>query len=271
MYPDTANDFVDPFGQPVDAVVHQRIIIEPAFLIGLLVLILIALFVWGLAGFLGRDKARHQVIKSKEESATNIYDAIAYHIDEALQAPGGTMLEKAKDLKAAIDARLGSVIALNSRPGKILKALSDALKPAPTAEELAEKAEKDKAKAKKVKVAMSSEEHRIAVWNALHKFKGVWSEKAVIMNLIFDAQEELTRPHAKAYVEELKREYDKDFGHGKPESHRHRKPERVKNPRAALKAAIADLDPNDPPSPPVAPAPKGKGRKLAKHKKNMLA
>jgi hypothetical protein len=262
VFPDAPEDFNDAFGESVDAVAKQSgLNLDPIIWVVIAGLCLLGLAVYLSAKFLGAARARGALRIRQIESAKHIYDAISYHLDEALQAPGAGILEKTKDLKSVIDSRLGLIMALNTRPGKAMAALKKALESKPE-EESADKP-------KKIKVAMSTEEHRIAVWEALHKFKAFWGDKAAILALLTEAQQELSHDDHKRFIMSFEKLHDPEI----TEKSRFNSPKLSKQTVKAKSDTMTSPDKGPSEPPPTPPAPKGGKTKsdLPKHKKNMLA
>ena len=222
--------------------------IEPRVLVTLIVLGLAIMAVAVLAYYTGRQRGRARLAAQRQASAEAIYKSVRWHLDRALKSSGGVILERAREVAEVLEARLGFVMALNGKPGKIVGELDTALKgqkpsgvPDPTP---------------KVKVALATEAHYLEVWKALQGLNTLWQDKAAVMAMIRAAQDELaTAPKPEKLPVRVKAE----------------RPTKVKTKAAAAPVASAAAAPSpEPPPPPPAPAPK-RGKKLAAHKRNMLA
>ena len=222
--------------------------IEPRVLVTLIVLGLAIMAVAVLAYYTGRQRGRARLAAQRQASAEAIYKSVRWHLDRALKSSGGVILERAREVAEVLEARLGFVMALNGKPGKIVGELDTALKgqkpsgvPDPTPN---------------VKVALATEAHYLEVWKALQGLNTLWQDKAAVMAMIRAAQDELaTAPKPEKLPVRVKAE----------------RPTKVKTKAAAAPVASAAAAPSpEPPPPPPAPAPK-RGKKLAAHKRNMLA
>ena len=231
--------------------------VEPRILVTLIVLGLAILAVGALAYYTGRQRGRRRLARQREASAEAIYKSVRWYLDRALKSSGAVILERAREVAEVIEARLGFVIALNAKPGKIVGELDTALK--------GEKPSAAPDPTPKVKVALATEAHYLEVWKALQGLNKLWQDKPAVMAMIRAAQDELAAPP-------------------KPERAPVRQP--VEKPRAvkekaakaqpAVKAAAPAPapapapEPAPPPPPPPAPPP-NRGKKLPAHKRNMLA
>lgn len=246
-------DFGDAFGDDdtVSPVAGHIFHVDPFVLLGGAVIIGILVGIVAAVLYFARQRAEFRIRKDCDTSSKAIYDCVKYHLDKALQAPGSNILNRGREVADVIEARLGAVLALDGRVGKSLGELTKALK-----------AEKPKPKdaGHKVKVGRPTDEHTLEVWKALQTLNEFWSDKAAVTALLAAAQRELvTMP-----VKEIK-------------------PIVVPAPLAAevkkkktktIKVAqsIVMPAPDVPPDPPPAPRPSGKKKKkLAAHKRNMLA
>ena len=111
----------------------------------------------------------------------------------------------------------------------------------------------------KVKTALATEAHYLEVWKALHEFNTLWQDKPRVIKMIEAAQRELSEvPKKEKAPVVVKVKTDKVV---------------VAKPVAVAVPVAAEQTPAPaptPPPPPPAPAPKS-GKKLPKHKRNMLA
>ncbi len=255
----TRNDpgFDDTFGgeAPDPSGYGPGLHIDPRILITLIILGLAVLAVATLAWYTGRKRGQRRLATQRQASAEAIYSSVRWHLDRALKSSGGVILERAREVAEVLEARLGFVIALNGKPGKIIGELDTALK--------GEKPSAAPDPTPKVKVALATEAHYLDVWKALQGLNTLWQDKATVMAMIRAAQDELAAPPK---PEKL------------PDRVRVEKPKTIKAKAASLAApapAAATIAPSPssdpaPNPPPPAPAPK-RGKKLAAHKRNMLA
>ncbi len=284
------SDFGDDFGdEPVPPLDGPVFHLDPFYLLGGAVIIGIIVGVIASVMYLARHRAERRVRSDCEGSAKAIYDCVKYHLDRALRAPGSSILDRGREVGDVLEARLGAVLALDTRVGKPLGELAKALK-----------GDKPKAKADgpgKVKVQRPTDEHTLEVWRALQGLNKFWSDRPMVLALLVAAQRELVtmpaplpaavllRPGARApekvEKEKAKREKRQSLWDEIPDPRRDAKKMDAKKKAGAVKpaeaivmpkpAAEGDGPPEPPPSPPPAPPP-GKPRKsLPAHKRNMLA
>ncbi len=227
--------------------------IDPRILVGLIVLGLCVLVLIALAHYTGKVRGRRKLEIQRKESAEAIYRSVRWHLDRALRSSGAVILERAREVSEIIEARLGFVIALNGKPGKIVGEVKTAL--------AGEKSVSPPDPTPKVKVALATEAHYLEVWKALHEFNTLWQDKPRVMQLIEAAQRELSEAPLKE----------------RPPVVVKLKPEKVVVAKPVAVAAAVPVKAEEvpapaptPPPPPPAPAPKT-GKKLPKHKRNMLA
>ncbi len=247
--------FDDTFGgdTPDPSAYGPGLHVEPRVLVTLIVLGLAIMAVAVLAWYTGRQRGRSRLAAQRQASAEAIYRSVRWHLDRALKSSGGVILERAREVAEVLEARLGFVMALNAKPGKIVGELDTALK--------GEKPSTAPDPTPKVKVALSTEAHYLEVWKALQGLNTLWQDKAAVMAMIRAAQDELAAPPK---PEKL------------PVRVRAETPKAVKEKAARAKpapvtaAASTPAPSPEPPPPPPAPAPK-RGKKLAAHKRNMLA
>lgn len=254
--------FEEPFDAPdIDPTYYgPHIDLWVLVLIGVVLGVLMAICAGGL--YAGRQRGLRRLAVDRLASAEAIYASVRYYLDRALKSSGGVILERGREVGDLLEARLGYVLALTNKPGKIIQSLDKALEgkstgPAP-GPALA-----------KVKVALPTDAHYLEVWKALQALNTYWSDKPKIIAMIIAAQDELERKPRKEIKPLL------------------RKPEPVAQVvAAAVAGALNDADtagrapvltpdqtpnPNpdpDPTPPPPAPKPRGK---LPAHKRNMLA
>jgi len=240
--------------------------------LALMVTVVIAV---AIGAYIGRRQAAMRLDEAKRRSVDHIYDSIRYRLNQALEARGLAIIERAALVRDEVHNRLGHVMALVDKPGKSLAELEKALPPP-------EPPKPEKPKPNKVKIAMSAEEQMIAVWESLNAFRVFWSNEDYVKSLIRAAQDELARTDSLAYVRQLEAQYLPS-----PELVRWRPawPLARKNGAAAVVAgALNDADkagaapvvaatpePQPEPDPTPPPAPKPDLRKLPAHKRNMLA
>jgi hypothetical protein len=239
-------------------------------LLALAVMVVIAV---AIGAYVGRRQAAMRLDEAKRRSVDHIYGSIRYRLDQALEARGLAIIERAALVRDEVYNRLGHVMALVDKPGKTLAELEKALPP-PGPDK------PEKPKPAKVKIAMSAEEQMIAVWESLNAFRVFWSHEEHVKGLIRAAQDELARTDSLAYVRQLEAQYLPS-----PELVRWR-PVWALNQKngaeAVVTAALNDADKvgtapvvtaappePDPPSPPAPPKPARK--RLPAHKRNMLA
>jgi hypothetical protein len=238
-------------------------------LLALAVMVVIAV---AIGAYIGRRQAAMRLDEAKRRSVDHIYGSIRYRLDQALEARGLAIIERAALVRDEVHNRLGHAMALVDKPGKTLAELEKALPP-PGPDK------PEKPKPAKVKIAMSAEEQMIAVWESLNAFRLFWSREAEVKGLIRAAQDELARTDSLAYVRQLEARYLPS-----PELVRWRPvwaPDRKSGAEAVVTAALNDADkagqasvvavtPPEPDPPPPAP-PKPARKKLPAHKRNMLA
>lgn len=229
--------------------------IEPRILVTLIVLGLAIMAVAALAWYTGRQRGKRRLAAQRQASAEAIYRSVRWHLDRALKSSGGVILERAREVAEVLEARLGFVMALNAKPGKIIGELDAALK--------GEKSAAAPDPTPKVKVALATDAHYLEVWKALQGLNKLWQDKPVVMAMIRAAQDELATPPKP----------EKAPLRGRAEKPQVRKETIVKEKAAPAAAAATAAPPpsSDPaPPPPPAPAPR-RGKKLPAHKRNMLA
>ena len=289
-------DFGDEFGDdPTPPLGGPAFHMDPIYLLGGAVIIGIIVGVIAAVMYTAQRRAERRVRTDCEASAKAIYDCIKWYLDEALRAPGSSILDRGREVADVLEARLGAVLALDGRAGKPFGDLAKALK-----------GEKPPAKADgpaKVKVARSTEDHAYQVWNALQALNAFWSDRTRVMTLLVAAQRELVSmpaplPVAAAIrpgallpvradkVEKVKVAKPKSLWDEIPDPRRE-KPKKIKPakdakpivmPKPAPSPAVTPTpqpapQPDGPPDPPPpAPPPSGKRKKsLPAHKRNMLA
>lgn len=248
--------FDDTFGgdAPDPAGFGPGLHVDPRILVTLIILGLAVLAFGALAYYTGRQRGRRRLARQREASAEAIYKSVRWHLDRALKSSGAVILERAREVAEVLEARLGFVMALNVKPGKIVGELDTALK--------GEKSTVAPDPAPKVKVALATEAHYLEVWKALQGLNKLWQDKPAVMAMIRAAQDELAAPPrpeklpVRARTETTKPVKEKVV--------------RVKAQPAAKAAAAAPSPEPAPTPPPPPPAPKP-GKKLPAHKRNMLA
>ena len=246
--------FDDTFGGPPDAAPYggHGLHLEPRVLVGLIVCGLTIMAIIVLGHYTGRQRGRSRLESQRRASAEAIYNSVRWYLDRALKSSGAVILERSREVAEVLEARLGFVIALNSKPGKIVGELDTALK--------GEKPAAPADPTPKVKTALATEAHYLEVWKALQELNKVWQDKPAVIAMITAAQAELASP-PKRELPPVALPVVK------------RKAEKVVAP-VVIKAATADAapppEPTPPAPPPPTPAPK-RGKKLPKHKRNMLA
>ncbi|MGN6208966.1 hypothetical protein [Asticcacaulis sp.] len=240
--------------------------------LALMVTVVIAV---AIGAYIGRRQAAMRLDEAKRRSVDHIYDSIRYRLNQALEARGLAIIERAALVRDEVHNRLGHVMALVDKPGKSLAELEKALPPP-------EPPKPEKPKPSKVKISMSAEEQMIAVWESLNAFRVFWSNEDYVKSLIRAAQDELARTDSLAYVRQLEAQYLPS-----PELVRWRPAwplARKKGAEAVVTEALNDADkagaapvvaatpePQPEPDPTPPPAPKPDLRKLPAHKRNMLA
>ena len=248
---------------------------DPFLIYVFLALMVTVVIAVAIGAYIGRRQAAMRLDEAKRRSVDHIYDSIRYRLNQALEARGLAIIERAALVRDEVHNRLGHVMALVDKPGKNLAELEKALPPP-------EPPKPEKPKPNKVKIAMSAEEQMIAVWESLNAFRVFWSNEDYVKSLIRAAQDELARTDSLAYVRQLEAQYLPS-----PELVRWRPawPLARKNGAEAVvtealndadKAGVAPVvtatpEPQPEPDPPPPPAPKPDLRKLPAHKRNMLA
>lgn len=280
-YSDAPEDFGDPFEAPRAV---ATIVLDGHTLVMLLSIVGVALVLFTLSWWAADQISKAGLRARHKASARAIYDSIRFSLHQAVSASGALQLERARELSAVIEARLGSLLVLKDKTGKLFEDLGKALKePEPDPE-----APKKETPAK-VKVDMTSDEHRVAVWRALQAFHEVWKDEAHILNLLEGAQAELGH---KAVGHDFYRafgvndpRYPWGGAPGSRSASRSGRPVREHDADSIVAPVIVAPEASEPPTPPVPtppapaigpddlppPAPRPKKGKLAKHKRNMLA
>lgn len=268
-------DFDDNFGGPPDGYYdrgHGLGLFDPYVMGSLVVMGVLLGILMAIAWYIGRQRARRALLNDRKASADYIYKSVRYLLDKALKSSGGMILERGREVADMLESRLGFVLALDAKPGKMVEEIRKSLKG-------------DKPKpvvtppVPKVKVALATEAHLVGVWNALQDLSVFWANEAEVKQMIEAAQIELsTRP-----PRELK-----DAAEPWPWQ---REPAKKKTDVAAVvTGALNDADkagstpvvtpqpasadaapPPEPTPPPPPPAPKGGKKPLPAHKRNMLA
>ncbi|MEM9964160.1 MAG: hypothetical protein AAGC58_02305 [Asticcacaulis sp.] len=185
MYPDTPDDFTDPFGGSAyertgDSLFYMLDI--RLILLFVLIVVCVGFIGWGTGHFAGQYLYR----KRARASVSLIYDSIAYHLKRAAGAGGGLQLQYARELLAVIEARLGHVRILHQKSGQLFDDLRKAL-------DASEGPEEPPKKPQMVKYDKTITQQNIEVWQALHDFKAVWDDEATIKAMIEAAQADLLR------------------------------------------------------------------------------
>lgn len=232
--------------------------LEPRILIALIILGLVVVGIVALSGWAGHKRGHSRLKSQREASAEAIYKSVRWYLDRALKSSGAVILERAREVSEVLEARLGLVLALNGKPGKIIGELDTALE--------GKKSSAPADPTPKIKVPLSTEAHYLEVWKALQGLNKVWQDKAKVMEMIRAAQIELATPPRKE-----KSAMMVPFA-SKPKTKTAKAdPEPAKaEPAPAPKPATSEEAPPEPPPPPPPPTPK-KGKKLPVHKRNMLA
>jgi len=149
---------------------------------GLFILVFL-IFIWILSDRWAKSRALKKLNEEKNRASTYIYEAIKYHLDEALKIEGAAIIDHAKRLSQEINSRLGHVITLFDIEDKLTAPLAKAIK------ETQQNDKKDEKPTKKV--AKSLDEQRVEIWQALYKLKEFWDKKEHVLILIRAAQDEL--------------------------------------------------------------------------------
>ena len=246
---------------------------DPFLLYVVLALAVTVVIAVGVGAYIGRRQAAMRLDESKQRSVDHIYGSIRQRLDQALEARGLAIIERAALVREEVRNRLGHVMALVDHPGKGLTDLEKALPPpAPSAPEAP--------KPHKIKVALSAEEQMIAVWESLNSFRVFWNREDYVKGLIRAAQDELARTDSLAYVRQLEAQYlpAPDLPRWRPVWPLARQNGAAAVVRDALNDAdkatvsVAAVSPGPQPDmipPPTTPKPARK--KLPAHKRNMLA
>lgn len=179
------SDFDDAFGGPPDGFAPYHAGPDPLLIMLLIVLGLVVAGFVGLIVYLGRQRGLKRLRAERAASAEAIYASIRHHLDKALASPGGVMLERGREVADVIEARLGLVLALKARPGKLIGELDKAL---------AGKVEKPSTEPGPVKVKrpLPTETHYLEVWKALQGLNQLWQDKPRVLAMIEAAQAELS-------------------------------------------------------------------------------
>ncbi|MFT4075119.1 MAG: hypothetical protein QM647_06260 [Asticcacaulis sp.] len=255
---------------------------NPILLYILLALMVTVVIAVAIGTYIGRRQAAMRLDEDKRRSVDHIYGSIAYRINQALEARGLAIIERAALVREEVHSRLGHVMALTDKPGKTLGELEKALPPpVPPKPEVA--------KPTKVKVAMSAEEQMIAVWESLNMLRVFWNNEEHVKGLLRAAQDELARTDSFAFVRQLEAKYmpAPELAGWRPAWTLGKKA----SAEAIVTGALKDADkagsvapalaassmpeveappPQPDPSPPPAPKPPSL-KKLPAHKRNMLA
>jgi len=272
------SDFNGPFNDAPPDPYYDDIgigYIDPFLIYVLLAVVATVVIAVSLGAYIGRRQAAMRLDEAKRRSVDHIYGSIRYRIDQALQARGLGIIERAAFVREEIYNRLGHVMALVDKPGKALGELQKAL-PA--------EAEAEKPKPPKVKIAMSAEEQMIAVWESLNALRLFWSNEDYVKGLLRAAQDELARTDSLAYVRQLEAQYmPPDTVNWRPTWPMGRKISAETIVTDALNDAdkagsavvvpVVETTPVPPPEPdPTPPGPRSPSLKnLPAHKRNMLA
>lgn len=255
---------------------------DPFLLYVLFALLITVVIAVSIGAYIGRRQAAMRLDEAKRRSVDHIYYSIRHRLDQALEARGLAIIERASLVREEVHNRLGHVMALVDKPGKNLAELEKAL-PAPAP------AKPETPKSAKVKIAMSAEEQMIAVWESLNAFRVFWSNEDHVKGLIRAAQDELARTDSLAYVRQLEAQYlpAPELVRWRPAWPLTQQNGARKNGAAAVVTdALNDADkagaapvvavtlapapaPEPDPTPPAPPKPARK--KLPAHKRNMLA
>ncbi|ESQ77382.1 hypothetical protein [Asticcacaulis sp. YBE204] len=262
-YSDAPEDFGDPFGEGPRAV--ATVILDGHTLMLLCGLVVAGLLLGGLFYWLTRGFAKSGIEAKRKASAKSIYDSINVALTRAVHASGAIQVEYARELSATVEARLGSLLVLKDKSGKLFEDLAKAVdEPDPVP------GENKPEKPAKVKVEMTADEHRVAVWQALQGFHAVWSDEKAVLALIEGAQAELSRSRSISRELTLTRPATPPPVSPSPKPGKKTKARKsgpAVDPTAIDVVISTPSGPDDlPPLPPRA-----KNGKLAKHKKNMLA
>jgi hypothetical protein len=160
----------------------RHVFFGPDLAYWLIFLIVLTVFVLALAWVWGQWRGGKHLQKMRRHSVSYIYDHVQYHIEQTLKSQGASMIDNARELVTVLDGRLSGVIGIEAQQGKLIKALQKALKG---------EAEVEKPKSSKIKVGMSVDEQRVAIWEAVHSFKAFWGDKTRVFELLETAQIEL--------------------------------------------------------------------------------
>ncbi|HWU50955.1 MAG TPA: hypothetical protein VN042_13815 [Asticcacaulis sp.] len=179
------SDFDDAFGGPPDGFAPYHAGPDPLLIMLLIVLGLVVAGFVGLIVYLGRQRGLKRLRAERAASAEAIYASIRHHLDKALASPGGVMLERGREVADIIEARLGFVLALKARPGRLIGELDKAL---------AGKIETPSGEPGPVKVKrpLPTETHYLEVWKALQGLNQLWEDRPRVLAMIEAAQAELS-------------------------------------------------------------------------------
>ena len=271
------NDFDDNFGGPADGSFHDPYdltLIDPIYLVALVVVALLIVALCLLGFYIGRQRGRARLDAERKVSREAIHDHVRYALDRALKSSGGVILERGREVADILDSRVGLLIALNGKLGKIVKGLEDALKAEKPADHVPPAAPK-------VTVARATEDHFYRVYKELQALNQFW-KKAEILDLLEKAQMELSTPPARPAVSYSFFKFGK--GAVTPVGQTAAAvfaptpvvvdipPQPAADAPPPVKAQEAAPAPEPtPPPPPPAPPPLPRNKKLPAHKRNMLA
>lgn len=232
------SDFVDDFGGPATpaAISHGHAFLSAYGLVILFLVVGLLIVVAVLAYRMALSRARRKLSEDCERSINYIYDAIKFHIDQAVATGGTGIIEKSKEVVDIIELRLGHVLRLDKDYGgpirELKKACDEAAKPEGTPPP-------SKPKDDTVKRALPTDEQHRQVWEALHGLRVLWDDRTTIHGLLKQAQSDLLWSEVKARqdVETRRKPYPT--------------PAKAANPQKTRPARQSPPPPPDlPPSPP---------------------
>lgn len=255
------NDFGEPFTEEATQGANALSISVAPELIFLLAFVVVVGFLVLMAAWrMGLHAGVEELEKRKNRNARYIYEHIDYALEVALGAEGASRIERTKDLLVVIENRLGPVFAFHKQYSGPIGALKKAL------QEAEGKAPQPDGPKSVQKLQGTFDDLNYAAWKALNEFKAFWSQKEKVMGLLRAAQDELVQATTA------------------PRSVRsplwQQRPNKTLKGKSALKpvsqptpetAEAPQPEPPQAPPPPPAPPPSNGGKKLPKHKRNMLA
>lgn len=258
MYQDAPEDFVGPFGDPVsmDLGVYDHelmLLLLREALILVSVLAVVAIVSWQA----GRWLARRRIERQRKKVALDIYETVHRYLMRALEAPAECQFQHTRELVTAMESRLEPLLAFQDTTGNLFDEMRKVLE-TPSPERPVSEVPQKEVKPPKVKYEKTLTQQRLEIWQALQAMRAVWEDKAYILALIEGAQAELTRANT------LKKSVETE---PPPSSPTPSSPSPT-GPYATFVSPSVDAPPTEGKT---RKGVKSQGKKLPKHKKNMLA